>query len=233
MHPYLVIIPTYNEAENIEQLTAAILATGLPLDILLVDDQSPDGTGVIAHRLARSDARITVIHRPHRGGIGTAYVEGFMYALELGYAAVVQMDADFSHHPRYLHQLVHAGFTHDMVLGSRYVAGGGVSGWPWYRRTLSRMGSWYARTILGLPYSDLTGGYKVISRAALRAIDPQSLRSNGYVFQIETTHRAHQYGFRIREEPIVFAERARGASKINKRIIGEAIVRCIEFRFRR
>ncbi|RMG18223.1 MAG: polyprenol monophosphomannose synthase [Deltaproteobacteria bacterium] len=223
----LVIVPTYNEAENLEALAGAVfeVATRLPcaLEILIVDDASPDGTGAIADRLAARDARVHVLHRPGKEGLGRAYLAGFDWALARNYDLVVQMDADFSHDPAHLPALLSAAQKADVVLGSRYVPGGGTVNWGLGRRLLSRGGSAYARAILRLPYRDLTGGYKVFRRAALEALSLSTVRSEGYAFQIELTLRAHRRGLRIRELPIVFEDRRVGQSKMSRRIVLEAV----------
>ena len=223
----LVIVPTYDEAENIEPLVSAIFEATerLPhrMEILVVDDDSPDGTGVIADRLAREDPRVHVLHRKEKAGLGRAYLAGFAWALERDYELVMEMDADFSHDPAHLPSLLAAAEEADVVLGSRYVPGGGTVHWGLGRRLLSKGGSLYARTLLHLPYRDLTGGYKVFRREVLEALDLETVRSEGYAFQIELTLRAHRQGFRIVEVPIVFEDRRVGQSKMSRRIVFEAV----------
>ncbi len=223
----LVILPTYNERENLEPLTSAIFreTEPLPLDlsILVVDDSSPDGTGQLADLLAERDERISVLHRPRKAGLGRAYLAGFAWGLERGFDLLLEMDADFSHAPRYLPALLRASVEADLVLGSRYVPGGGVLNWGLGRRLLSRGGSLYARTLLGLPQHDLTGGFKVFRREALEALDLPSVRSEGYAFQIELTLRAYRRGLRIVEVPIVFEDRRVGQSKMSRGIVSEAL----------
>jgi dolichol-phosphate mannosyltransferase len=193
-------------------------------DVLVVDDASPDGTGVIADALAARDARVRVIHRKGKLGLGTAYVAGFRYALTHGYDVALEMDADLSHDPRHIPELLRAlDEGADVALGSRNVAGGGVEGWGVGRHVLSKGGSTYARTILGVRTRDLTTGFKAYTRRALEAIDVASLRSNGYSFQIETTYRALRRGLRVVEVPIVFVDRRVGKSKLSRRIFVEAI----------
>ncbi len=225
-----VIIPTYNEAVNLERIVAAssaeldrVAADGYR--ILIVDDDSPDGTGRIADSLASRSDRVQVLHRAHKAGLGAAYLAGFQHALDAGAARVIEMDADFSHDPRYLPALVAASAGADLVLGSRYVAGGGVRDWSPLRKLVSRGGGMYARAVLGVRVHDLTGGFKCIRREVLEAIDLPSIRAQGYVFQIEVTYRAVLAGFSVREIPIVFADRVAGKSKMSTRIALEAVWR--------
>jgi dolichol-phosphate mannosyltransferase len=221
-------MPTYNEAENLERIvhaTAAELERLAPGEhrILIVDDNSPDGTGAIADAIAAEAGSVEVLHRAGKQGLGHAYLEGFGRALAGEAELVIEMDADFSHEPRYLEALVHAAADADLVLGSRYVAGGGVRDWGVLRRIVSRGGGLYARTILGIDVRDLTGGFKCFRREVLEAIELQSVRSEGYVFQIELTYRTLLAGFRVREVPIVFQDRAAGSSKMSAQIALEAI----------
>ncbi|NLC56586.1 MAG: polyprenol monophosphomannose synthase [Armatimonadetes bacterium] len=219
----LVIIPTYNERENLAQLAAAALQAA-PVDLLIVDDNSPDGTGHLADCLAReSGGRVSVLHRPGKQGLGTAYLTGFRWGLERDYQFLLEMDCDFSHDPADLPRLLAAAADADVVLGSRYVPGGATPDWPWPRRVLSRGGSLYARQILGLGYRDLTGGFKCFRRRALELLDLESIRANGYAFQIEMTWRCHLAGLRIVEIPIVFHDRRVGQSKMSRQIVWEAI----------
>ena len=223
-----VVIPTYNEAANVEPIvratTAELTRLGVPdYRVLVVDDNSPDGTGAIADRLAQHVEAIEVLHRDAKTGLGHAYLAGFAVALAGGAELVVEMDADFSHDPRYLGDLLDAAKEADLVLGSRYVAGGGVRDWGLLRRVISRGGGWYARTILRVDIRDLTGGFKCIHRNVLEAIDLPSVRAEGYVFQIEVTYRAILAGFTVREIPIVFTDRTVGASKMSSRIALEAM----------
>lgn len=220
----LVIIPTYNEAENLEPLVLQVLAQG-PFDVLVVDDDSPDGTGVVADDLTRCfPGRVAVLHRPGKLGLGSAYIEGFRYALARRYERVFEMDADFSHDPASLPALRAALDGADVALGSRYVPGGGVRRWPVWRRALSRGGSRYAGLILGVPVHDLTGGFKGFRRGALAALDLDTIGAGGYAFQIEVTYRCYRRGLRIVELPIVFEDRRAGRSKMSPRIIAEALV---------
>jgi dolichol-phosphate mannosyltransferase len=223
-----LIIPTYNEAANVEPIVRAALAqleATVPgaHRLLVVDDNSPDGTGQIADRLAAELAAVEVLHRPGKGGLGQAYLAGFARALAGGAELVIEMDADFSHDPRYLPDLIGAAADADLVLGSRYVEGGGVKDWGLVRRIISRGGGTYARLILGVHVHDLTGGFKCIRRRVLEAIDLGSVRAEGYVFQIEVTYRALLAGFTVREVPIVFTDRTVGTSKMSSRIALEAM----------
>jgi dolichol-phosphate mannosyltransferase len=220
----VVCLPTYNERENLEAMVAA-LGDVLPEDgrILVIDDDSPDGTGEIADRLAAERDDVNVLHRERKEGLGPAYLAGFRRALELGADLVMEMDCDFSHDPKDVPRLVEAAGGADVVLGSRYVAGGGTSNWGFLRRLISRGGSLYAQVLLGLKVRDLTGGFKVYRRAVLETIDLDAIRSKGYAFQIETTYRAIKAGFRVVEVPIVFVDREVGGSKMSRSIVLEAI----------
>jgi dolichol-phosphate mannosyltransferase len=227
--PIWLVIPTYNEAENLENIVRAAsaeLERAAPdrYRILVVDDNSPDGTGAIADSLAAEHAWVEVLHRPRKSGLGQAYLAGFAHALDRGAELLIEMDADFSHDPRYLPQLLAAAEHADLVLGSRYVPGGGVRDWGLLRRLISRGGGRYARVILGVEVRDLTGGFKCIRRQVLEAIDLPSVRAEGYVFQIEVTYRALLAGFTVREIPIVFADRTAGSSKMSSRIALEAML---------
>jgi dolichol-phosphate mannosyltransferase len=223
MNSSLVVIPTYNEAENLESLVDAILEKG-PFDVLVVDDNSPDGTGELADLLANEfPKRVAVVHRPGKQGLGPAYRAGFSYALTRGYQYIFEMDADFSHDPSGLPALRAALQDADVVLGSRYVRGGETKDWPIGRRLLSQGGSLYAAWILGLPFHDLTGGFKGFSARVLKTLDLDAIRSNGYAFQIEMTYRAYQSGFRIVERPITFVDRRLGHSKMRPAIVAEAV----------
>ncbi len=236
VHPerLLVITPTYDERENIEQLVGGVLGAVPDAQVLIVDDASPDGTGAVADAMASRDGRVHVLHRSGKLGLGTAYAEGFTWALDRGFTLVAQMDADGSHEPRELRRLLDAVFDGaDVVLGSRNVPGGGVVGWGLGRHMLSKGGSIYARTVLGVSVRDMTTGFKVYRADALRAIDPSTLRSNGYAFQIETTYRAIAGGLRVVEVPIVFVDRRVGRSKMSARIFGEAVVQVFGLRLSR
>jgi dolichol-phosphate mannosyltransferase len=224
-----LVVPTYNEAESIRPLVRAVAEEMIKLApgehrILIVDDNSPDGTGRTADHLADELEAVEVLHRSSKGGLGRAYIAGFEHALAGGAELVIEMDADFSHDPRYLGPLL-AGAEHaDLVLGSRYVAGGAVRNWGVLRKVISRGGSLYARLVLGVGVRDLTGGYKCIRRAVLETIDLSSLRADGYVFQIEVTYRAIRSGFTVLEVPILFVDRTVGASKMSWRIALEAML---------
>ena len=226
----LIIIPTYNERENLPRLVEAIHEEVPFLHVLVVDDNSPDGTGEEADRLAGEDERIHVMHRSGKLGLGTAYLQGFDYALQHDYELIFEMDCDFSHQPKHLPQFLETIEDADLVLGSRYVQGGGTENWPLKRKVLSRGGSLYARTILGLKFRDLTGGFKCFRRQVLESINLEQIRSEGYAFQIEMTWRAYQKGFRIKEIPIVFVERESGVSKMSKNIFWEAVWMCWKLR---
>ena len=225
--PVWVVVPTYDERDNLEPLVRAVRAalTGPAPDhtILVVDDSSPDGTGEIADRLAQDDPHVRVLHRPRKEGLGQAYLAGFALALLGGAELILEMDADFSHDPSYLPRMIEAARDADLVLGSRYVPGGGTRNWGRLRSFVSRGGCWYARRVLGLPIRDLTGGFKCFRREVLEALDLSKVRSQGYAFQVELTYRALQLGFRIREIPIVFTDRRVGQSKMSRRIVLEAM----------
>jgi len=235
-----VVLPTYNELENLSGISAAILESLPGATLLVVDDSSPDGTGDLAERLAAADPRIRVRHRPAKQGLGRAYLDGFRDALAGGAAMVLQMDADWSHDPEYLPALVDGlvggslaplpGGA-DLMIGSRYARGGGVLDWGVGRRIISRGGSLFARTVLGLGPSDLTGGFKAWRRAALEAIDWSRVHSGGYVFQIETTYLASRAGARVAETPIIFTDRRVGVSKMSRKIIIEALVVVLQLRW--
>jgi dolichol-phosphate mannosyltransferase len=231
-----LVLPTYNEAENIEAVVRAALpqleSTGLPHRVLVVDDGSPDGTGDIADRLAGELEPVEVLHRNRKEGIGPAYLAGFGYAIAHGADLMLEMDSDFSHDPRDIPRLVAAASDADLVLGSRYVDGGGVTDWGAARRLISRGGSLYARLVLGVPIHDLTGGFKCFRREVLESLDLQSVGTDGYGFQIEMTYRAIRAGFRIVELPILFRDRRVGASKMSARIAVEAFWKVPGLRFR-
>ncbi len=219
----VVCLPTYDERENLEPMLDAILASVPEVDVLVIDDNSPDGTGRLADAYAAREPRVKVLHRPGKQGLGKAYLAGFGWALERGYDLVLEMDADFSHDPKYLPAMLAKAREADLVLGSRYVPGGGTVNWGLGRRLLSRGGSLYARTILGIRVRDLTGGFKCFRREVLEAIDLGSVECSGYSFQIELTYRALRRGFRVAEVPIVFVDRRVGHSKMSRRIVLEAL----------
>ncbi|WP_394551998.1 polyprenol monophosphomannose synthase [Agromyces sp. MMS24-JH15] len=221
----LVVMPTYNERDNIDASVSGVLAAMPDIELLIVDDGSPDGTGGIADGLADLQPRVHVLHRRSKDGLGAAYRAGFAWALDRGYDAVVEMDADGSHRPEELPRLLAALGDADLVVGSRWIPGGSVHGWPVHRRWLSLGGSAYARTALGLTQRDATGGYRAIRSDALRGIRPELLRSEGYGFQVELLWRAVRRGLRVVEVPITFVERTAGRSKMTMRIVLEAMVR--------
>ena len=219
----LVIIPTYNERENIERIVPQVLEKDPSINVLIVDDGSPDGTGKIADLMAKENDRLWVIHRQNKGGLGTAYITGFKFALEKSYDFIFEMDCDFSHDPKYISHFLEAISDADLVLGSRYIRGVNVINWPMSRLLLSYYANVYSRLITGLPVKDATGGFKCFRREVLEAIDLDKVKSNGYSFQIEMSFRAWKKGFRIREIPIVFEDRKMGQSKMSKKIVREAI----------
>jgi dolichol-phosphate mannosyltransferase len=219
----LVVVPTYNESANLPLIVPQILAQDPRLDVLVVDDNSPDGTGQLADQMAAAGPRVHVMHRPGKGGLGKAYLAGFRWALERDYELIIEMDADFSHDPKFLRELLRAVENADLVIGSRYKTGVNVINWPISRLLLSLGANQYARWITGLPIIDSTGGFKCFRRRVLQAIDFERVRSNGYAFQIEMSFRAWKKGFRLVEIPIVFSDRVEGQSKMNKRIVREAI----------
>lgn len=221
----LVVIPTYNEAENVRIIVDRVRAAVPEVDILVADDNSPDGTGQIADEISAADPAVHVLHRPGKQGLGAAYVAGFAWAREHGYEAVVEMDADGSHAPEQLHRLLNALRDHDAVLGSRYVPGGTVVNWPKSREFISRGGNLYTRIALGMPFRDATGGYRAYRMPVLEKIEIDSVASQGYCFQIDLAWRAHKCGFRVAEVPITFADRERGASKMSSTIVREAFIR--------
>jgi dolichol-phosphate mannosyltransferase len=229
----LVVIPTYNELANLGPLVEAVLAQGEEFSILIIDDGSPDGTGLLADELAQVfPGRVEVIHRQGKLGLATAYLTGFRHGIVRGFDYILEMDADFSHDPAYLPQfLATARQTGaDVVLGSRYVTGGGVANWPWYRRVMSRGGSLYAGLMLGVPVKDLTGGYKLFRREALEMLQLDDIKSTGYGFQIEMTYRLWQKGARIEEIPILFKDRLNGVSKMSSSIFLEALIMVVQLR---
>jgi len=226
----LVIIPTYNEKENIGEIVPQILKKDSSIDVLIVDDNSPDGTGEIADEIAKENPRIMVLHREKKAGLGTAYKTGFRYALENGYDYVFEMDADFSHDPKYIPDFLEAVKEADLVLGSRYICGVNVINWPISRLLLSYYANVYTRWVTGLPVKDATGGFKCFRRAVLENVDLDKVQSEGYSFQIEMSFRAWKKGFKIKEVPIVFWDRRVGQSKMSKKIVREAVWRVWKLR---
>lgn len=231
----LIIIPTYNEKENIAQLLEQVFATLQHTHVLIVDDNSPDGTRDIVRQLQKSgsDHKLFMLERPGKLGLGTAYLDGFRWALARDYDYIFEMDADFSHNPKYLPELLKAAGQGDLAIGSRYIRGGGVVNWGPLRKIISLGGSLYSRLILRLPYKDLTGGFKCFSRRVLEAINLDKVESNGYSFQIEMTYRAHLKGFKIKEVPIIFEDRTLGKSKMSSNIFTEAVLMVIKLRMKR
>lgn len=229
----LVVIPTYNEADNIASLIRAIVALGERYTVLVVDDSSPDGTGDIVRNLSGAfPGRVELLSRGQKQGIGRAYVAGFARAMQSGSPLIAQMDADHSHQPSDLARLVDAAEETDLVLASRYIEGGDTHGWPWHRKLISRAGGLYAGLILWVPIKDLTGGFKVWRRETLAAIELESIHSDGYCFQIETTYRALRKGFAVAQIPITFTDRVAGKSKLSRRVVIEAAFMVWRLRFR-
>ena len=229
----LIVMPTYNERENVPVIVPLVLAQHPGIQILIVDDNSPDGTGAIADEMAAADSRIHVLHRAGKLGLGTAYVAGFKWALERDYQFVFEMDSDFSHNPDHIPEFLEAAQEHDLVLGSRYLKGVTVINWPMSRLLLSYFANKYARIVTGLPFSDTTGGFKCYRREVLEGIDLDRIRSEGYSFQIETTFRAWRKGFNLGEITIVFSDRSEGTSKMSGKIMREAVWRVWKLRLMR
>lgn len=227
----LIIVPTYNERENLPELVSQIFSEVPHTHILVVDDNSPDGTGALADGLAAADARVHVMHRAGKLGLGTAYIGGFKWALERDYERVFEMDADFSHQPKYLPTFLEKAEEADLVLGCRYMKGGGTEDWTFMRRMISKGGNLYARAVMGLRFKDLTGGFKCFRREVLEALELDAVKSKGYAFQIELTYRAHLAGFKIAEVPIIFPDRKLGQSKMSGRIVREAMLNVVKLRF--
>jgi dolichol-phosphate mannosyltransferase len=228
----LIIIPTYNELDNIQKLIPDILNRYENVDILVVDDNSPDGTGNYVSILSQSNERVKIIRRENKLGLGTAYITGFKYALQNKYNYVFEMDADYSHDPGEIENFFRAIKENDLVLGSRYLSGVNVINWPMRRLILSYLANFYTRFITGLPVHDATGGYKCFRREVLEAINLDKVKSNGYAFQIEMTFKAWKRGFRIKEISIIFLERSKGKSKMSKKIVREAILMVWKLRLR-
>ena len=220
----LVIVPTYNERDNLPAIAQALMALPAGIELLVVDDNSPDGTGKLADDLAAKQPRIHVLHRQTKDGLGRAYIAGFKWALERGYEFICEMDGDFSHNPNDIPRFIEAAQNADLVLGSRYCNGIRVINWPLRRLVLSMGAGLYVRIITGMPISDPTGGFKCFRRTALQALDLDAVRSNGYSFQIELTHKLWRRGFRVAEVPIIFTDRFVGASKMSRKIVWEALL---------
>lgn len=228
----LVIIPTYNERENIEKLVQEVFASLPQTEVLIIDDNSPDGTGKIADQLAGSNSAVHVIHRPKKMGMGNAYNQGIRYAIEQGYGVVFEMDADFSHKPSDLPRLLEALGDSGLVIGSRYVDGGGTVNWGISRRLISKSGNLYARTMLGMNVRDITAGFRCYNVQALKKVDLDQVKSDGYGFQVEMAYRIKRAGYGIIEIPIIFEDRRAGQSKMSKDIVIEAFIRVLRMRFK-
>src|SRR5436190_15708394 len=227
----LIIIPTYNEIENLRPLLDAIFSYVPETDVLIVDDNSPDGTGKLADEICEQNAHVHVMHRAGKLGLGTAYIAGFKYAVERGYDAAFEMDADFSHDPRYLPDFLKAIEHADLVIGSRYIPGGGTPNWSFLRRFISGGGNIFARFMLGIPVQDCTAGFRCYRRQVLESIDLDTIQSQGYAFQVEMAYRVMQQGFKIVETPIVFMDRRIGKSKMSRKIVIEAFIYVLRARF--
>lgn len=219
----LIIFPTYNEKENIGSIIKSVLEVDPRIEVLVVDDNSPDGTGRLVAKMAKSNEKLHIIHREKKMGLGSAYIEGFDYALRNGYDYIFEMDADFSHDPKYIPQFLEKISSYDLVIGSRYIKGVNVINWPMKRLLLSYYANVYTRIVTGLPLKDATGGFKCYRREVLEGIDIEKFKSDGYSFQIETSYKAWKKGYRICEIPIVFVDRLLGQSKMSKKIVREAI----------
>ena len=219
----LVIFPTYNERDNIEKIVHAVLPMDPRIQVLIVDDNSPDGTGLIADRLAAQENKVHVMHRPNKEGLGRAYIAGFRWAMQQGFDYIFEMDADFSHGPEYLRDFLREIQTHDLVVGSRYISGVNVINWPMSRLLLSYFANVYSRIVTGLPMRDATGGFKCFRRQTLEAIDLEAVKSSGYAFQIEMSMRVWKKGLKIKEIPIIFYDRTSGQSKMSRKIMMEAV----------
>lgn len=220
---FLVLIPTYNESENLSRIVPLILAQDARLEVLVIDDNSPDGTGRLAEEMAETELRVHVLNRRAKEGLGRAYLAGFHWALENGYDLVFEMDADFSHDPKYLRDFIAASEHADLVIGSRYKTGVNVINWPMSRLLLSYGANLYVRWITRMPLTDATGGFKCFRKEVLAALPLEQVRSNGYAFQVEISYRAWRKGFRLAEVPIIFVDRFEGASKMSKAIVREAV----------
>ena len=227
----LIIIPTYNELDNLQPLLEAVSKNAPESEVLIVDDNSPDGTGQLADKLAENDTRIHVMHRTGKLGLGTAYIAGFKYAIANGYDAAFEMDADFSHDPRYLPDFLTAIENADLVIGSRYIRGGSTPNWSLLRRFISNGGNIYARLLLGMRVHDCTAGFRCYRRQVLESIDLDTIQSQGYAFQVELAYRVQKHGFRIIEIPIVFMDRRVGKSKMSRKIFVEGFLCVLQMRF--
>lgn len=228
----LILIPTYNELENIKRLLPVVLAQSEIIDVLVVDDNSPDGTADYVEAQSKLNSRIKLLKREKKLGLGTAYIAGFQYALKHSYDLIFEMDADFSHDPAEIKNFIEASKVYDLVLGSRYITGVNVINWPMRRLLLSYFANIYTRIITGMPVRDATGGFKCFNRKVLEAIDLENIKSNGYAFQIEMTFKAWKKGFKVGEIPIIFVDRIKGKSKMSKKIVREAVVMVWKLRIR-
>lgn len=228
----LIIIPTYNELDNVQRLIPDLLSRYKDLHILIVDDNSPDGTGNYVRQLGQSMPEVRLLSRPGKMGLGTAYIDGFKYAIENKYDFIFEMDADFSHDPKEIKNFLNSIKEYDLVLGSRYITGVNVVNWPMHRLLLSYFANFYTRVITGMPIKDATGGFKCFRRKVLESINFNNIKSNGYAFQIEMTYKAYKKGFKIGEIPIVFFDRVKGTSKMSKKIVREAITMVWKLRLR-
>ena len=231
MNRTLVVVPTYNERENLPPLAKRILALSVKAELLVVDDNSPDGTGKIADELAAESPAVHVLHRTEKSGLGRAYIAGFQWALERGYEFVFELDGDFSHNPDDIPMFLEAAKEADLVLGSRYLNGIRIINWPLSRLILSKSAAKYVQVVTGMPFSDPTGGYKCFRRRALEAIKLEEVRSNGYSFQIEMTHKLWRQGMKVTEVPIVFTDRFQGHSKMSGHIVREALFMVVRLLF--
>jgi dolichol-phosphate mannosyltransferase len=227
MNKSLVVVPTYNERQNLPPLVQRLLALPVPVDILVVDDNSPDGTGKVADELARAHPQVQVLHRTEKNGLGRAYIAGFKIALEQGYEFVFELDGDLSHNPDDIPMFLEAATDADLVLGSRYLNGIRIINWPLSRLMLSKCAAKYVQMVTGMPFTDPTGGYKCFRRRSLEALDLDAVNSNGYSFQIELTHRLWRQGMKVLEVPIIFTDRFQGHSKMTGHIIREAVMMVI------
>jgi dolichol-phosphate mannosyltransferase len=226
----LALLPTYNERENIERIVPSVLEQLPSANVLIIDDNSPDGTGELADRMASNDERVHVLHRQRKQGLGKAYIAGFKWGMDRNFTHVIEFDADFSHNPKYLPEMMDRLGGADVVIGSRRVPGGGVENWSLQRKLISKCGSIYAKTVLGIPVHDLTGGFNGFHTSDLKTIDFESIAASGYMFQIEIKYRAVKKGLKVVEMPIIFPDRVHGTSKMSGRIFAEALIAVIKLR---
>ncbi|MBI3316933.1 MAG: polyprenol monophosphomannose synthase [Candidatus Omnitrophica bacterium] len=231
MNKILIVIPTYNEKQNVERLTARLLNMNALIEVLVVDDNSPDGTGDLVEQLSKKFSRIHLLRRAKKLGLGTAYIAGFQWALARDYVYIFEMDADLSHRPRYIPKFLKALKEYDLVIGSRWIPGGKLANWPWRRVFLSRLANIYSQFVLGVPIYDLTGGFIAYRRKVLETIGLDTIRCDGYSFQIEMKMRALEQGYKLKEIPITFTDRKAGDSKISRRIVWEAFWLVLKIKF--